>query len=276
MRSGSWTLTLEHLLISILSRIYIKDQVRSNMYTKNYKAKELGDAPHSVSYSVAVEDTIDLFVNRVHMAAILATPEMLGELALGYLICEGIVKSSKEIKDICVEGKTIHVEIEPSEHIELWRELRSSGCVGVRWDENETVSVDSDVTFNQDTIKKSLRFLESDIYKKTHGTHAACLVNKAGECKVKAIDVGRHNAFDKVVGRACIENIDLGSHFLLSSGRQSAGMVMKAARAGIPLVATKTAPLNTGVEAAERTGVCLVCFVSKDKLSVFTHPQRLS
>lgn len=246
------------------------------MYTKNYLAKELGDGLHPVSYSVAVEDTIDLFVNRVHMAAILATPEMLDELALGYLICEGIVRSSKEINDISIDGRTIQVEIEPSEHIELWRELRSSGCVGVRWDENEAISVDSDATFSQDAIKKSLRFLESAIYKKTHGTHAACLVNKAGECMVKAIDVGRHNAFDKVVGRACIEGIDLGSHFLLSSGRQSAGMVMKAARAGIPLVATKTAPLNTGVEAAERTGVCLVCFVSKDKLSVFTHPQRLS
>jgi len=50
---------------------------------------------------------------------------------------------------------------------------------------------------------------------------------------------------------------------------------MKAARAGIPLVATKTAPLNTGIDAAERTGVCLACFVSPDKFSVFTHPERL-
>lgn len=245
------------------------------MYTKNYKATELDNGQRLTSFAVAVEDTIDLFVNSVHMAAILATPEMLNELALGYLICEGMVKSREEINDIHIDGKTIRVEIEPSEHLELWRELRSSGCVGVRWDENEPVSVESDAVFSRDVIKKSLGFLESDIYKKTHGTHAACLVNKAGKCMVKAIDVGRHNAFDKVVGRACIEGIDLGSHFLLSSGRQSAGMVMKAARAGIPLVATKTAPLNTGVEAAERTGVCLVCFVSKDKLSVFTHPQRL-
>jgi FdhD protein len=92
---------------------------------------------------------------------------------------------------------------------------------------------------------------------------------------VKAIDVGRHNAFDKVVGKAYLDSIDVSRHFLLSTGRQSAGMVMKAARAGVPLVATKTAPLSTGVEAAEKAGVCLVCFVSHDKLSVFTHPERL-
>ena len=246
------------------------------MYTGNYKARELnGDVSRDRIYSVAVEDTIELFVNNIRVASILATPEMLEELALGYLICEGIVKSRDEIKDLRIEGKSVHTRIESTEHLELWRELRSSGCVGVRWDENEVISVSSDTIFSPDAIRKSLGFLDSDIYRKTRGTHAACLVNNDGECVVKAIDVGRHNAFDKVVGRAILNGVRLGEHFLLSTGRQSAGMVQKAARAGIPLVATKTAPLNTGVEAAEKAGVCLVCFVSDEKMSVFTHPGRL-
>lgn len=246
------------------------------MYAKNYQARELVEnSSREITYSVAVEDTIDLFVNRLHMASILATPEMLKELALGYLICEGVVKSPDEIKGLRMDGKTIHIQIEPCEHLELWRELRSSGCVGVRWDENESVSVSSNTLFSKDAVKKSLVYLESEVYQKTRGTHAACLVNTEGECVVKAIDVGRHNAFDKVVGKAIIDGIDLSEYFLLSTGRQSAGMVMKAARAGIPLVATKTAPLSTGIEAAQRAGVCLVCFVSKDRISVFTHPERL-
>ncbi len=245
------------------------------MYVKKYPAIELSDTSHEKNYVVAVEDTIELFVNKLHTAAILATPEMLKELAIGYLICEGIVKTPEEIKEVRIEGKAIHVNIEPNEHLELWRELRSSGCVGVRWDENESITVSSDAIFSKDAIRKSLVFLESEVYRKTRGTHAACLVNTDGECVIKAIDVGRHNAFDKVVGRAILEGIDVGRHFLLSTGRQSAGMVLKAARAGIPLVATKTAPLNTGIEAAQRAGVCLVCFVSHDKVSVFTHPERL-
>ncbi len=246
------------------------------MYTRQYQARELSsNGSREITYSVAVEDTIDIFVNKIHMAAILATPEMLEELALGYLICEGVIKSPDEIKGLRIDGKTIHAEIETSEDFELWRELRSSGCVGVRWDENEELHVFSDTRFNDNVIRKSLDSLDSEIYKKTHGTHAACLVNTGGESVVKAIDVGRHNAFDKVVGRAYIDGIDVSRHFLLSTGRQSAGMVLKAARAGIPLVATKTAPLNTGVEAALRTGICLVCFVSHDKLSIFTHPERL-
>lgn len=246
------------------------------MYKKDFQAKELtGKAIREVSYPVAVEDTIDLFVNRVHTASILATPEMLKELALGYIICEGIVKEPGEIGDIQVNGKAVYVDIGQTEHFEVWRELRSSGCVGVKWDENETYSLVSDTLFDGSAIKKSLGFLESEIYRQTRGTHAACLVNTKGECVVKAVDVGRHNAFDKVVGRAYLDGIDPGKHFLLSTGRQSAGMVLKAARAGIPLVATKTAPLNTGIEAAERAGVCLVCFVSGEKMSVFAHPDRL-
>ncbi len=246
------------------------------MYIRNYTAKEYtDDALREIKYSVAVEDTIDLFVNRLHLASILATPEMLKELALGYLICEGIVRSPDEIKDIRIKGKTIHAEIGSNEHLELWRELRSSGCIGMRWDENESIFVTSDTVFDLKAIRKSLANLESDIYKKTHGTHAACLVNTLGECVAKAIDVGRHNAFDKVVGRAVIDGIDLHRHFILSTGRQSAGMVQKAARAGIPLVATKTAPLNTGIDAAQRAGVCLVCFVSPKGFLVFTHPERI-
>lgn len=247
------------------------------MYAKNYSASELiDDVSYDVTYSVAVEDTIELFVNRLHVAAILATPEMLKELALGYLICEGIVRNPKEIKELRMDGKKIHIEIETSEHFELWRELRSSGCVGVRWDENEAIEVNSDTTFSSDVIRRSLEFLESEIYRTTRGTHAACLINTRGDCVIKAIDVGRHNAFDKVVGCAYLAGIEMGRHFLASTGRQSAGMVLKAARAGIPLVATKTAPLNTGIEAAQRTGVSLVCFVSQHRISVFTHPERIS
>lgn len=246
------------------------------MYLKYYPALELsGSSQRKLVFSVAVEDTIELFVNDLYIAAILATPQMLKELAVGYLICEGIVKRYDDIRNIRIDNKKIFVDIGDIQHLELWRELRSSGCVGVRWDENEEISVVSDMTFSPLTIEKSLAFLESDIYRLTHGTHAACLINAKGECVAKAIDVGRHNAFDKAVGRAILDGIKPDEHFLLSSGRQSAGMVQKAARAGIPLIATKTAPLNTGIDSAEKAGVCLVCFVSNDRMQVFTHPERL-
>jgi FdhD protein len=246
------------------------------MYTINYSALEIkGGLSHKKTHTVAVESTIELFINKIPIASILSTPEMLKELAVGYLICEGLVKNPDSIRNIKIDENRIYAGIEQSEHLELWRELRSSGCVGVRWEDNEKISIDSDIKFSADSIEKSLVFLESGIYRETHGTHAACLINVMGECVAKAIDVGRHNAFDKVVGYAYLNGIDVREHFIVSTGRQSAGMVLKAARAGIPLVATKTAPLNSGIDAAQRCGVCLVCFVSKDRMWVFSHPERL-
>ncbi|NJD52686.1 MAG: formate dehydrogenase accessory sulfurtransferase FdhD [Candidatus Methanoperedens sp.] len=246
------------------------------MYTKNYPALDLKcGVQHEKIHTVAIESTIEIFINKIPIASILATPEMIKELAIGYLICEGLVKDPDSIKDFKMDGNRIYAAIEENEHIEIWRELRSSGCVGVRWEENENISVNSDAKFSMDIIGKSLRFLESDIYRETRGTHAACLMNARGECVAKAIDVGRHNAFDKVVGYAYMNGIDVREHFIISTGRQSAGMILKAARAGIPLVATKTAPLNSGIDAALQTGVCLVCFVSNDKMSVFSHYGRL-
>jgi FdhD protein len=246
------------------------------MYTKNYPAIEHdGVTVLEKNFTVAVEGTIELFINRTPIATILATPEMLKELAIGYLICEGLVKNADHITDLKIDEKRIYIGVEETEHLELWRELRSSGCVGVKWDENESISVTSSARFSVYPICKSLGFLESEIYRQTHGTHAACLMNTEGKCVAKAVDVGRHNAFDKVVGYAYLNGIEISEHFIISSGRQSAGMVLKAARAGIPLVATKTAPLNSGIDAAQRSGVCLVCFVSNDNLSVFSHPERL-
>ncbi|MCX9085780.1 MAG: formate dehydrogenase accessory sulfurtransferase FdhD [Candidatus Methanoperedens sp.] len=246
------------------------------MHTKDYEAIEYDrDGVKEIKYTVAVEGTIELFLNRTPIASILATPEMLRELAIGYIICEGLVKNADHINDLKIEEKRIYIEVKETEHLELWRELRSSGCVGVKWEENESISVTSNTRFSVDAIRKSLEYLESEIHRKTRGTHSACLINKEGTCVANSIDVGRHNAFDKVVGYAHLKGIDVSEHFIFSSGRQSAGMVLKAARAGIPLVATKTAPLNSGIDAAKRTGVCLVCFVSNDKISVFSHPERL-
>ncbi|MCZ7361803.1 MAG: formate dehydrogenase accessory sulfurtransferase FdhD, partial [Candidatus Methanoperedens sp.] len=96
------------------------------MYTKIFKAREIfDDGSRHIDYSVAVEDTIDLFVNKLHMAAILATPEMLEELVMGYLICEGVIKNPIEVKELRIDGRTINVEIETSDDFEIWRELRS-------------------------------------------------------------------------------------------------------------------------------------------------------
>ncbi len=228
------------------------------------KGFETGNEP------VAVEESYDLVVNGMRTASIMSSPSDLKELAYGYLVSEGIVKSSDQIVSVKVRGDEIHAFIKGGENIEKWMELRSSGCVGVRWeDTQEDVRVESSLEVDSNLIFSALEHLDNSLYDRTSGSHSASLIDERGRAVVEAVDVGRHNTFDKVIGKAVLRDVDFSKMLLLSSGRQSAGMVMKAARTGIPMIVSKAAPLSSGIEAAERTNVTLICFADEGKFLIF-------
>jgi FdhD protein len=225
---------------------------------------------------VITETTIDLLVNGTKLSSIVTTPEMHKELVVGYLITEGAVRSRDDIQGIEQNGNKVDVKIKNFEHFDLWYELRSSGCIGINWEHrDEDLFLPVGQKFNIDVILDSLKYLYSDIHERTRGAHMACLVDAQGNSKYTALDVGRHNAIDKVVGAATLEGADITKLFLLSSGRQPAGMVMKAARAGVPLVVSKAAPISSGIDGARRANLTLCCFADKEKLKAFSCPERI-
>lgn len=247
------------------------------MYKQEYETFEIINSnARSSRFTVAVEETVELFVNNTRIASILTSPGKLEQLAVGYLICEGFVGTASDIRDVRIVGKNrIFAEITQNDHFDMGFEIRSSGCIGVNRENTEDVKVDSDSHFHPDIIQGSLHYLESEIYQQTRGTHAACIIDRQGDCIACAIDVGRHNAVDKAIGQAIMDGFNPGEHYILSTGRQPAGMVMKAARSGIPMVVTKAAPLNSGIETALRTGICLVGFATPDSMTVFTNKWRV-
>ncbi len=224
---------------------------------------------------VAVEEGITLFVNGVRIATLIASPSNIRELCVGYLISEGVVSTFDEIQTVDIDHSKMeaHITVTSFDQVELWHEVRSSGCIGVRWWTNEEIEVISEARFDKKVIKKSLSYLDTHTRERTHGVHTAALFDTHGELLAQAIDVGRHSAVDKVIG--AYAGHDFSKTFLLSSGRQPAGMVLKAARAGIPLIVSKAAPISTGVEAASQAGVTLVCFANERQFAVYTHEERL-
>jgi FdhD protein len=78
-----------------------------------------------------------------------------------------------------------------------------------------------------------------------------------------------------VIGAALIEGVDFGECALMSSGRQSSEMVLKAARSGVPVVASVAAPLASGIQVARVTGITLVCFVRGRRMNVYSHNERV-
>ena len=248
----------------------------TDQYTENYPITRIykNGTVSTSDCLVAKEGSIELLINGIRAASILTSPADIKELAIGYAICEGIVQPD-EIESVEVNDMEVDIRISSIDEFEMWSELRSSGCVGVKWQVNEHVEVTSDATFTPEAIFSGMEYLESDVYRLTKGTHLAALITKEGKLAARAIDIGRHNAIDKVVGHATMQGLDISKMYLLSTGRQSAGMVLKAARAGIPLIVTKSSAFDSGIEAAKRTGVGLVGFASKAKITVFANKWRI-
>ena len=110
----------------------------------------------------------------------------------------------------------------------------------------------------------------ASLYSETRGVHSAALfdANLNPICIVE--DIGRHNTLDKVIGYALLNKIDCTNTFIVSTGRMASEMIAKICRAGIPLVATKTAVTDRGLEIAEKCGLTLIGFVRDVGSTMFT------
>ena len=240
-------------------------------YTTPYPARRIHSDGRAEDTEVllAKECPVKLFLDGKQLTTLFASPLELKELAVGHLITEGIL-SFKEIAGVEVEGNEVHILTLKGKHPIQDESPRPAGE-----ETKKQIFVNSDAVFDPEAIFAGTAYLESDTYKLTRGTHLAALIDKKGKLAVQIVDVGRHNAVDKAVGAAFLRMIDLSQHYMLSTGRQPAYMVTKAARAGIPLVATKAMPFDSGVEAAKKANLCLVGQLRKESMLIFTNEWRV-
>ncbi len=264
----------EHYVLTVENTCQLPESLDS---VRDYASTKITrDGAQPATDPVMVETTVDLIVNGTKLASIVTTPDFHRELAVGYLITEGVIKDYRDIQSIEAKEDWVLLEIQSLEHLNHWHELRSSGCIGINWDRQDIdLTVALEQIFRIDILLDSLKYLYDEIQDRTGGAHTASLVDAEGTLKYKAVDIGRHNAIDKVVGMAALNGDDLSKMFLVSSGRQPAGMVMKAARAGIPLVISKSAPISSGIDSARRANVTLCCYATREKTKVFSVPERI-
>lgn len=233
-------------------------------YTAPYPAKRIHSDGRAEDTEVllAKEVPVKLFLDGKPFTTLFSSPFELKELAVGHLITERAVGYG-EIAGIEVEGSEIHILTKKESQPPQGKAAE------------EQIFVDSNATFDPNVLFAGIGYIESDTYKLTRGTHLAALIDRKGKLAAQIVDIGRHNAVDKVVGTAFLKGLDLSHLYMLSTGRQPAYMVTKAARAGIPLVATKAMPFDSGVEAAKKANVCLIGQLRQESMLVFANEWRV-
>jgi FdhD protein len=229
---------------------------------------------------VCTEESVNLIVNGERLASLTITPQDLEAYAYGYLVCEGIVPNIRAISDVRIELPDIYVTVSSFSR-EVSREnveIRSSGCVGIRttWSSLKNPMEDG-FEIDLATLFSGMKSINeaAPLWRVTGGTHCTVILDGNGGVLSSIEDMGRHNSVDKAVGNALLRGVDLTRSFMVCTGRLPAGMVAKAYRAGIPIVASNTAPFSTGICLARRVNMTLAGFVRPPRAMIYSVPERI-
>jgi FdhD protein len=234
------------------------------------------------SDAVAVEEPLEIRIDGHPLAVTMRTPGHDEELALGFLYGEGLIDGPRDAgltEDFAANTVEVTGPLarEPGER----RFYTTSSCGVCGKGALEEVAVHSAPLPLGPTVARSLvadlpNRLEQPAFEHTGGLHATGLFTAAGELLHTREDVGRHNAMDKVVGRALLDGIvPLGERILCVSGRLSFELVQKAAVAGAPILVGVGAPSSLAISLAEDRGLTLCGFARRGRMNVYTHAQRI-
>ena len=236
---------------------------------------------------VAEEKPLHIFLNKTHYATIFCSPSNLKELAAGHLLSEGIVKSAEEIDETSFKEKGVcHVKLKAN--IELEKRLKLltpssrvilSACGSTLPYEysGKLPKIASNLKVKAEVILNGVSRLNSiaETFRKTGGVHAAAIYKSNGDLIAFAEDVGRHNAVDKVIGIGALNKTDFKECFLALSGRLTGDIVLKAARVGLPVVASLAAAIDSGITVAKDVGLTLIGFVRGKRMNIYNFPERI-
>ncbi|WP_329269413.1 formate dehydrogenase accessory sulfurtransferase FdhD [Streptomyces pseudovenezuelae] len=251
--------------------------------------------------TLVAEEPLEIRLNGKPLAITMRTPGDDFALATGFLVSEGVLAQQSDLQNIVycagatVDGSNtynvVDVKTAPDvviPDITLERNVYTTSSCGLcgkasldavrtttRWPVSDTppVRIDPDLLADlPDRLRAAQR-----VFDRTGGLHAAALFTEHGELLDIREDVGRHNAVDKLIGRALQQgDLPLSRVVLLVSGRASFELAQKAVMAGIPVLAAVSAPSSLAVDLAAETGLTLIGFLRGRSMNVYAGEHRLT
>jgi FdhD protein len=224
------------------------------------------------------EMALTIYVNRLELVTILCTPSKLNCLVLGFLYAEGIISGMDDVSSmrVCEEESLAEVTLKNAEYKLPTRRTLTSGCGGGATFKTQEQSVDSGVVVTPEEVLALMKGLleQMELYRLCGGVHGSALCDTKN-LLVVAEDIGRHNTLDKIQGECLLKGISTKDRLLLSTGRVSSEMLIKAATMQVPVVVSRHSITGNAVSLASDLGIALVGHARGSRLSVYSHPERL-
>jgi FdhD protein len=232
--------------------------------------------------AVAVEEPLEIRVDGAPLAVTMRTPGHDEELALGFLYGEGLIDGPRAAgPTVDFAANTVNVEGPLVRDAGARRFYTTSSCGVCGKGALDEVAVHSAPIGPGPKVERSLLArlpdgLSQPTFEKTGGLHASGLFEASGELLFSREDVGRHNAMDKVIGRALLNGlVPLSDRILCVSGRLSFELVQKAAVAGAPILVGVSAPSSLAISLSDARNITLCGFARGTSINVYTHEERI-
>ncbi len=238
--------------------------------------------------SVVTEHPITIKINGTEFVTLVCSPDYIADLVVGFLASEGIIRHFSDIEDLWIEENAGITHVKTKRTNPYYQNFQGkryiTSCCGASRQgfvfindaltakklEKVRVRISSGECFS---LMKEMQQI-STLFQKTGGVHNAALCQN-GQVYLSRMDIGRHNALDKLFGYCLRNSIPLEDKILAFSGRISAEILLKASKIGCEIVMSKSAPTELALKLAEQLGITTIGFIRNDSLNVYTGLERV-
>jgi FdhD protein len=230
---------------------------------------------------VVAESPLSVRVNGIRLTTMMCSPRDLNYLVTGYLLSSGVIDLASEIHDLRINevDGIADVVIHGYDTGTLSASAITSGCGRgeiylevIRHCQPNNTELMLDPVLLQSQMASFNK--SSELFLATGGVHSAAL-STGSDILFLHEDIGRHNAVDKVIGHAALSGLSLADKVLLSSGRLSSEILLKAARRDIPVVVSRSAPTTLAVELAIRLNITMIGFARGNRMNIYAGESRI-
>lgn len=238
---------------------------------------------------IATEYPITVKLNGKELLTIICSPQYIEDMVIGFLASERIIIDYQDIKEIRLDEDLGVVHIETSRVFPYFEQLHNkrfiTSCCGMSRQgfvfANDALTAkqmsDRNVSLKPDDCFSLMDNMNhaADLFQQTGGVHIAALCDTDG-FSLTRMDIGRHNALDKIYGHCLRNEIPVKNKVIVFSGRISSEILLKVSKIGCEIVLSKSAPTELAIKLANELGITAVGFIRGNSFNVYSHPERIN